>query len=118
MVDWNIVTNPTLLAAHARALLVSLVMAGALATVAGGCASHSSRAVLPGGTTQPEQFLFDRATKALDRACELLQEPHLGLKEVAERCGFCDEFHFSRRFKQRLGLSPSDFRRRWLAGRA
>ena len=62
----------------------------------------------------PAQY---RATKALDRACELLQEPKLGLKEVAERCGFCDEFHFSRRFKQRLGVSPSEFRKRWLAGR-
>lgn len=52
-----------------------------------------------------------RTRVAIDRACALLQGG-LSLKQIAQRCGFCDEFHFSRRFKQVLGISPREFRRR------
>lgn len=34
------------------------------------------------------------------------------LKEVAEACGFRNPFHFSREFKARYGVPPSDYRRR------
>ncbi|MCX6923660.1 MAG: AraC family transcriptional regulator [Verrucomicrobia bacterium] len=51
-----------------------------------------------------------RTTKLIDRACSLIVAGGVSNKEVAERLGFCDEFHFSRRFKQVMGLSPSQFR--------
>ncbi len=40
----------------------------------------------------------------------LLNEP-VPVGEVARRCGFRDEFYFSRMFRKRYGLSPSQFRR-------
>jgi AraC-like DNA-binding protein len=50
------------------------------------------------------------AKRVMDAACELIQRRGLTNRDVAERCGFCDEFHFSRRFKQVVGLSPKEFR--------
>jgi AraC-like DNA-binding protein len=38
--------------------------------------------------------------------------PTIRLRELADTLGFCDEFHFSRTFKKRVGLSPAAYRRR------
>jgi AraC-like DNA-binding protein len=54
-----------------------------------------------------------RATRLMDLACELLHQRDLTNKEMAERLGICDEYHFSRRFKQVIGLSPGQFRQHW-----
>ena len=51
------------------------------------------------------------AGRRIARACELLRNPEVGVKAVAARCGFPDEFHFSRRFKQLVGVGPRDYRR-------
>ena len=34
------------------------------------------------------------------------------LKQIADTLGFCDVFHFSKAFKQEIGFTPSDYRRR------
>ena len=48
----------------------------------------------------------------LYRACELLAQEQLPIKAVAERCGFGNEFYFSRIFKKYMLLSPSGYRNR------
>jgi len=53
-----------------------------------------------------------RDARLIDLASRLLNDRSLPLKQIADRCGFCDEFHFSRRFKQKIGFSPSEFRQR------
>ncbi|CAN5516777.1 hypothetical protein BH10PLA1_BH10PLA1_14250 [soil metagenome] len=53
-----------------------------------------------------------RDARLIDLASRLLTDRALPLKKIAARCGFCDEFHFSRRFKQKVGLAPSEFRER------
>lgn len=50
-----------------------------------------------------------RERRRLDAACALLRAHPVA--EVAARLGFCDAFHFSRRFRRRFGLPPLAYRR-------
>ncbi len=52
-----------------------------------------------------------RDTCIIDHARRLMQEENLSNKEIADRLSFCDEFHFSHRFKQITGKSPRKFRK-------
>ncbi len=45
------------------------------------------------------------------RACQLLRDSKLSLKEIAAQLGYQDPFYFSRQFKSLQGVSPSQFRR-------
>jgi AraC-like DNA-binding protein len=51
-----------------------------------------------------------RMTRVIERACRLVHESRLTNKEIAAQLNFNDEFHFSRRFKQITGRSPTQFR--------
>jgi AraC-like DNA-binding protein len=53
-----------------------------------------------------------RMRRLIDRACQLIHQRDLSIKEVADACGFADEFHFSRRFRQVMGMPPREFRKR------
>jgi AraC-like DNA-binding protein len=54
-----------------------------------------------------------RTHRIIERACLLMQQGKLTDKQVASRLGFCDAFHFSRRFRQVTGMSPRLYRRRF-----
>ncbi|MBC8534954.1 helix-turn-helix domain-containing protein [Yeguia hominis] len=41
----------------------------------------------------------------------LINEQHVSLKEIAASYGFCDEFHFSKLFKKKYGLPPTQYRK-------
>lgn len=46
----------------------------------------------------------------LDRASQLLRHSGLSVGAVAASVGFADPFYFSRLFRRRMGMSPSDYR--------
>jgi len=46
----------------------------------------------------------------VQKACGLLERTDLSVSEVARQVGFPDPLHFSRVFRQRTGLSPSQWR--------
>jgi len=48
----------------------------------------------------------------LRQAADWLVESNESVSEIADRFGFTDLFQFSRQFKKRHGISPSEFRRR------
>jgi len=52
-----------------------------------------------------------RNRMVIDLARKMLYEERLSNKELADRLGFCDEFHFSRRFREATGMTPGAFRR-------
>lgn len=58
--------------------------------------------------TSPYQYLLRRK---MNLAAELLMERGGLVKEVSERVGFADPFHFSRVFKSVHGIAPRDFLR-------
>lgn len=56
----------------------------------------------------PQQF---RLQRRLDHAQELLMDSHYNLSDIADACGFCDQYQFSRMFKRHRGKSPGTFRK-------
>ena len=56
----------------------------------------------------PYQFLM---RLKMNLAAEWLQQPGALVKQIAERTGFSDQFHFSRAFKSVFGVAPDTFRR-------
>ena len=44
--------------------------------------------------------------------------PHMKMSSIAVALGFCDEFHFSKVFKSKLGISPSAYKKHLLPGAA
>jgi AraC family transcriptional regulator len=59
------------------------------------------------GTTPHEFVLAQRVT----RARRLLRRTLLPLREIATECGFADQSHMTRVFRQRLGTTPGEYRR-------
>lgn len=57
----------------------------------------------------PHQYLLEFR---LVRARSLLAETNLSVKEIAMQTGFGDEFYFSRLFRQKQNLTPSQWRNR------
>lgn len=55
----------------------------------------------------PYQYLL---RLKMNHAAEQLQRPSILVKQVADLVGFSDPFHFSRVFRNVLGVSPSEFR--------
>ncbi|MGO8671468.1 MAG: helix-turn-helix domain-containing protein [Capsulimonadaceae bacterium] len=49
-------------------------------------------------------------SRLIETACEWMTASNLSSKEIAQRLGFCNEFHFSKRFKQFMGVSPREYR--------
>lgn len=56
----------------------------------------------------PHQYLIDIRIK---KAKDLLLKDHYSLAEVARLCGFVNQGHFSTIFKQRVGTSPSMYKK-------
>jgi len=57
----------------------------------------------------PKRFIHIRQ---MQKATRLLVETNLSNEAIAEQLGFCDQFHFSKRFKQHHGINPSAWRKR------
>lgn len=55
-----------------------------------------------------------RNARIIDRACELMQRGQMKDAQIAQKLGFCDEYHFSRLFKTVVGVSPRIFKKMFL----
>ena len=61
--------------------------------------------------TTPNAFLIDAR---LEKAAELLlSTKFLSVKEVGFEVGFTDDSHFTRTFKKKYNLTPTEFRKRY-----
>ena len=63
--------------------------------------------------TSPHQWLL---RERLNHAQTLMSDTPLPLAEIADRCGFCDVYHFSREFRRSIGVSPAAWRKLELGG--
>lgn len=60
--------------------------------------------------TSPNKFMSGLVT---DKACNYLSRTDMTLRQIAELLGFCDEYHFAKRFKQLTGQTPGTFRKQY-----
>lgn len=74
-----------------------------------GCSVRWLQRIFATQGTNFERYLLGRRLDHARRA--LLLRPAQNVTDVGLDCGFNDAGHFSRSFKQRFGLSPSQFRR-------
>ncbi len=70
--------------------------------------SHFSRVFAAVAGVRPQTFVINAR---LDRARELLSLTSKTIGEIATTAGFSDIYYFSRLFKLRTGVTPSEFRR-------
>ncbi|MGF1792477.1 helix-turn-helix transcriptional regulator [Photobacterium profundum] len=61
------------------------------------------------GNTSFKEYVCDQR---LEKALTLLREGNCRIKQISELCGFADSNYFCRLFKQKMGLTPSQFRAR------
>jgi AraC-like DNA-binding protein len=81
-----------------------------LAEAVGLSVSHFTRAFKASTGEPPAHWLL---LKRLDQAKKLLVESEAPLAQIAETCGFAEQSHFSKRFRQVTGMTPGDWRRRY-----
>ena len=80
-----------------------------LAAVAGYSRFHFVRAFKDSTGVPPYAYVLRERIAA---ARDLLDHSALPIAEVAQRCGFSTHTHFSTRFREAIGLTPADYRRR------
>ncbi len=60
------------------------------------------------GTT-PRQYIIDIR---INKAQQLLSDGILKINTISEKCGFSNPYHFSRLFKEKTGLTPTEYMKR------
>ena len=59
--------------------------------------------------TAPKQFIVEIR---INKAKQLLSDGFLNVGAVAEKCGFSNQYHFCRLFKEKTGLTPTEYIKR------
>jgi AraC-like DNA-binding protein len=90
--------------------LHSAIKISALAAVCRLSASYFAVAFKRSMGEPPHAYLV---RNRVARAQELMLATNRPLAHIAQDCGFCDQAHFSRVFRQSTGLTPKTWRRRW-----
>jgi transcriptional regulator GlxA family with amidase domain len=80
---------------------------GDIARAAGVSRQHLLKLCWKSGKPTPMQQLYN---KRLEIAADLLLQTGSSVGEIAERCGFVNVFHFSRKFKEAYHRSPLTWR--------
>jgi AraC family transcriptional regulator len=75
--------------------------------VAGRSPWHFARAFKAEIGQSPHQYLLQRR---IDRARDLLAHSKASLIDVSMKCGFASQSHMCDVFRERLGVSPSQYR--------
>jgi AraC family transcriptional regulator len=58
----------------------------------------------------PHQYLIQQR---VERSKPLLKQPEAKIIDIATQCGFANPSHFAKCFRQRVGISPQQFRSIW-----
>lgn len=56
----------------------------------------------------PHQYLIQQR---IERAKKLLHNPHISIADIAFRCGFANQTHLTKRFRQLIGITPKAYQK-------
>ena len=76
---------------------------------------HFARAFRQTTGQPPHRWLM---VQRIEKAKQLLVDSTLSLAQIAQKCGFADQSHFTRVFAQLVQSSPGQWRRHWRSGPA
>lgn len=93
---------------YMRENINSMITLEDLAEVAGLSVSHYC-AMFKQKTMQTPMQLY--TSMKIQRACQLLQNRSQTIKTISYTLGFFDQYHFSKVFKQIMGIAPKNFRK-------
>ncbi|HBE01613.1 MAG TPA: hypothetical protein DC049_03955, partial [Spirochaetia bacterium] len=79
-----------------------------LAEMEGITLSYYSTAFKKHSGISPEKYI---RIKRMSHAIQLMQDCSLRIKDICVKCGFYDQYHFSRLFKRHTGVSPGIYRK-------
>jgi len=74
---------------------------------------HLARAFRQTTGQPPHRWLMEQR---IEKAKQLLVDSTLSLAQIAQKCGFADQSHFTRVFAQLVQWSPGQWRRHWRRG--
>jgi AraC-like DNA-binding protein len=74
---------------------------------------HFARAFRQTTGQPPHRWLM---VQRIEKAKQLLVDSTLSLAQIAQKCGFADQSHFTRVFAQLVQSSPGQWRRHWRGG--
>jgi AraC family transcriptional regulator len=97
---------------YIEAHLSEKIAAGDLADLANLSKGQLSKAFKISVGVPPSRYIVRRR---LELACTMMRTTREPLSQVALACGLCDQAHFSRLFRNEIGMSPSEWRRAMLA---
>ena len=80
-----------------------------LATESGYSRAHFLRMFRAATGRTPHQYLLDLRLEEVQRR---MKNPNERLIDIATECGFCSHSHLSKVFRQRFGITPSEYRRK------
>ncbi|MEM8824784.1 MAG: helix-turn-helix transcriptional regulator [Pseudomonadota bacterium] len=92
---------------HVRDNLDRTIVLEDLAREVGMSPSHFSRVFKEVMGKTPMQFVM---SYRIEQAIGMMEDPDLQLGQIALDCGFADQAHFTRSFKQLIGITPSAHR--------
>ena len=92
---------------YIEAHLEETISIDALAGIVGLSKYHFARAFKQSEGLTPHDYLLQCRVR---RAQELLANTDLPLSEIALASGFSDQSHCARRFRERVGVTPSSYR--------
>lgn len=84
---------------------------GELASIASQSHFHFTRTFKARTGQSPHAYILEHRIR---RAEYLLAETTIGLAQISQECGFSSQSHFSTAFKQRIGMTPGQYRYLWL----
>lgn len=58
-----------------------------------------------------QEYLFDLV---FYKACQMLIANSMSIGQISMELGFCDQLYFSRKFKERYGVSPREYRKKFV----